>query len=247
MRKNVANQKLAAQLIAKADGTNVTSGTTTVYVTIDAGTQGSIGTATHEGNGCWSIDSGSASNTNGDHLAITWVNTSAITVTQSVYTYDSIVSEVWTYDTRTLTDGSIRVASPYQVGRLTILRGGSYYNADSNAIAITKGDEFTWPSDLFSASGPAWVVTLYAEPTASTLADYSSAAALASGAGVAGTVTSATACYFDLSKTQTAALTVGKGGGAYAYRVIATRASSPAKEWLLESGMIDMVDDMATA
>lgn len=85
MRKNIANQKLACQLISKTDGSDVTAGTTTVYVTIDAGAQTSVGTATHEGNGCWTIDTGVSGNTNGAHLAFTWVNTSACSVTQNVY------------------------------------------------------------------------------------------------------------------------------------------------------------------
>lgn len=86
MRKNVANQKVAAQLVSLSDGSNVTSGTTTVYVTIDDGVQTSIGTATHKGNGCWTVDTGVAANTNGNHLAFTWVNSSAVSVTSNVYT-----------------------------------------------------------------------------------------------------------------------------------------------------------------
>ena len=55
MRKNVASQTISAQLNSKTDGSAVTSGTTTVYVTGDAGTQASGGgTVTHEGQGCWS-------------------------------------------------------------------------------------------------------------------------------------------------------------------------------------------------
>ena len=90
MIKNTANQKIAAQLVSSTDGSDVTTGTTTVYVTIDAGTQSSIGTATHEGNGCWSIDTGVAGNTNGDHLAFTFVNSSAVSVTVNVYTINAL-------------------------------------------------------------------------------------------------------------------------------------------------------------
>lgn len=86
MRKNVASQVIVGQLIAKADGTPVTTGTTTVYVLGDGGTQGAgSGTVTHEGNGCWSYVPTQAE-TNYNHVAFTFVNTNAINVTVQVYT-----------------------------------------------------------------------------------------------------------------------------------------------------------------
>lgn len=95
MLKNVAGQHIAAQLIAKADGTPITSGTTTVYVTIDGGTQGSGGgTVTHKGNGEWDY-APTQGETNGNHIAYTWVHADAINVTKDVYT---IPSTPWTED-----------------------------------------------------------------------------------------------------------------------------------------------------
>lgn len=89
MKKNVASQSIGAQLIAKADGTPVTTGTTTVYVTGDNGTQaaGSVGSGacTHEGNGYWSYAPAQAE-TNYDHIAFTFVNTNAINATVQVFT-----------------------------------------------------------------------------------------------------------------------------------------------------------------
>lgn len=84
MRKNVASQVVAAQLIALADGSDVTTGTTTVYVTVDGGTQATTGSATHEGNGCWTY-APSQAETNGNHVAFTFVNTAAVSVTVNVY------------------------------------------------------------------------------------------------------------------------------------------------------------------
>lgn len=84
MRKNVAGQVVSAHLIATADGSDVTGGTTTVYVTGDGGTQASGGTATHEGNGSWSFLPSQA-NTNYDHVIFTFVNASAISVDIQVY------------------------------------------------------------------------------------------------------------------------------------------------------------------
>jgi hypothetical protein len=84
MLKNVAGQNITA-LLLDTDGVAVTTGTTTVYVTGDAGTQASMGTATHEGNGEWSIDVTQAE-CNYDDIGFTWVNTGAVTVHQHVFT-----------------------------------------------------------------------------------------------------------------------------------------------------------------
>lgn len=81
MIKNTSGQAVSAQLVAVADGEDVTSGTTTVYVTGDAGTQASGGgTVTHEGNGCWSYQPTQAE-TNYDHVSYTFVNSAAVSVT----------------------------------------------------------------------------------------------------------------------------------------------------------------------
>lgn len=86
MRKNVASQVICAQLISKTDGSDVTTGTTTVYVTGDGGTQGAGGgTVAHEGNGTWSYVPTQAE-TNYTHVAFTFVNTSAVTAVVNVYT-----------------------------------------------------------------------------------------------------------------------------------------------------------------
>lgn len=86
MRKNVAGQSVCAQLISKTDGSDVTSGTTTVYVTGDNGTQSAGGgTVAHKGNGEWSYVPTQAE-TNYAHVAFAFVNSSAVTATVNVYT-----------------------------------------------------------------------------------------------------------------------------------------------------------------
>ena len=72
MKKNVASQSVGAQMVTAADGTAFT-GTVTVVITIDNGTQGaSAGTApAHEGNGYHSYTPTQAE-TNGDHLSFTF-------------------------------------------------------------------------------------------------------------------------------------------------------------------------------
>ena len=88
MRKNVAGQKVGAQLISAADGSAFT-GSVTVYVTGDAGTQavGSVGSGacTHEGNGYHTYAPAQAE-TNYDLIAFTFTGTGAIPQTVQVYT-----------------------------------------------------------------------------------------------------------------------------------------------------------------
>ena len=83
--KNTASQVVGAQII-DTNGDAQTTGTTTVYVTGDGGTQASGGTATHEGNGYWSFLPSQA-NTNYTQAAFTFVNddADAIPVTKEYY------------------------------------------------------------------------------------------------------------------------------------------------------------------
>ncbi|MBK7338518.1 MAG: hypothetical protein IPJ00_21250 [Saprospirales bacterium] len=86
MRKNVAGQSISKSLISKTTGDAVTSGTTTVYVTGDNGTQtAGGGTVAHKGNGEWSYAPTQAE-TNYAHIAYTFVNSNAVTETVNVYT-----------------------------------------------------------------------------------------------------------------------------------------------------------------
>ena len=85
MRKNVASQHIAFQMNSSSDGSPVTSGTPTVYYTIDAGTQGTgAGSSVHEGNGQWSYAPAQAE-TNGAHVAFTMALSGAISQTVNLY------------------------------------------------------------------------------------------------------------------------------------------------------------------
>lgn len=87
MRKNVASQVIGAEMITAADGTAFT-GSVTVYVTGDGGTQALGGTGsgicTHEGNGFHSYVPTQAE-TNYNHVGFTFVGTGAIPATLQVY------------------------------------------------------------------------------------------------------------------------------------------------------------------
>lgn len=73
-------------MVALADRTDVTSGTTAVYVLGDGGSQSAGGgTVTHEGNGTWSYVPTQAE-TNYAHIAFTFKNALAVSSTVNVYT-----------------------------------------------------------------------------------------------------------------------------------------------------------------
>lgn len=88
MKKNTASQKIGAQMVNASDGSAFT-GSVTVYVTLDAGTQaiGSVGSGvcTHEGNG-YHTYSPSQAETNGDLVAFTFIGTGAVPGTVQVFT-----------------------------------------------------------------------------------------------------------------------------------------------------------------
>lgn len=86
MKKNVASQLIGVQMTTAADGTAFT-GTVTVVITIDGGTQSASGGTgpTHEGNGYHSYIPTQAE-TNGDIIAFTFTGTGAITATVQVFT-----------------------------------------------------------------------------------------------------------------------------------------------------------------
>lgn len=88
MRKNVASQVIGAQMVSATDGSAFT-GSVTVYVTGDAGTQaaGSVGSGacTHEGNGYHTYAPAQAE-TNYDLIAFTFTGTGAIPQTIQVET-----------------------------------------------------------------------------------------------------------------------------------------------------------------
>jgi len=87
MRRNIAGQKVGAQVLTTAGA--AFTGTVTVYVTKDAGTQalGSVGSGVcvHEGNGYHTYAPAQAE-TDGDLVACTFIGTGASPVTMSYET-----------------------------------------------------------------------------------------------------------------------------------------------------------------
>ena len=94
MRKNISGQIVAFQAISSTDGSDVTTGSPVVYYTIDGGTQAqTTASAVHEGNGQWTVALTQAE-TNGDHIAFSFVLTGAISQTLNVYTIDADITNL---------------------------------------------------------------------------------------------------------------------------------------------------------
>ena len=87
MKKNVAGQKIGAQMVSATDGSAFTSAVT-VYITLDAGAQaiGSVGAGAcaHEGNGYHTYAPAQAE-TNGDLVAATFIGTNAVPATLQIW------------------------------------------------------------------------------------------------------------------------------------------------------------------
>lgn len=84
-RKNIAGQRVGAQLVSKTDGSPVTTGSTTVMLTRDAVAQAAgTGTVSHAGNGLW-LYYPSQAETNHDFIGFTFINSTAIYHTVDVW------------------------------------------------------------------------------------------------------------------------------------------------------------------
>ena len=146
MFRNVASQVVTAQLVALTDGADITSGTTTVYVTKDGGTQASGGTATHEGNGLWSFVP-SAANSDGAHVVFTFVNTLAVTQSVQVYTADKAAADALNASAKTIGFGTVGTGSSATSVITSAVNFGGATSVGTNALAgrqiIFRGDTTT--------------------------------------------------------------------------------------------------------
>lgn len=220
MKKNVSGQKVGIQLVSATDGSAVTSGTTTVYVTLDAGTQatGSVGSgaATHEGHGYWTY-APSQAETNGDLVAFTFENTSAVNATVQIYTSfpqtsdaptaaanaDAVWDEVRSGHTTTGTFGG-DASTPADVADAVLDEAMSGHTT-AGTLGKAVGDilDDTGTSGVVVASGSKAGYSL----TQSFPTNFASLAITAGGAITAGTVSDKTG--YALSATGSAALTEG--------------------------------------
>jgi len=180
MKKNVAGQVIGAHLISKTDGSNVTTGTTTVYVTGDNGTQASgSGTVDHKGNGFWTYAPTQAE-TNYNHVAFTFVNSSAVSVTVQVYTnYPQSGDSYPTVNTNLDTTISSRApaATALSNATWTDTKAGYLDAAISSRSTLTAADVWGYTTRTLSSFGT--LVSDIWDYSTRTLTDFSTSLAVA--------------------------------------------------------------------
>lgn len=143
MIKNASGQHVAFQAISVSTGAAVTSGTPTVYYTLDGGTQAECAaTAVHEGNGCWTVDLAQAE-TNGSHIAYTFVLAGAVTQTVNLYTLTAAagsgagadnVTITWTAGGNPVADADVWITS--DPNGATVVAGTLQTNASGQATFL---------------------------------------------------------------------------------------------------------------
>jgi hypothetical protein len=151
MIKNTAGQDVGAQIVDASDGSAFT-GTVTVYITGDGGTQaiGTVGSGvcTHEGNGFHSY-APSQAETNYDHVAFTFVGTGAIPVTMQVYTVSADINVThW---------GGTAVGSVTLPANVTQISGDS--TAADNAESFFDGTGYAGTNNVIPAVTTVTTVT----------------------------------------------------------------------------------------
>lgn len=186
MRRNVASQHVGAQMITAADGTAFT-GTVSVSVTGDSGTQGAGGgtAPAHEGNGYHSYTPTQAE-TNYTHVAFTFTGTGAIPVTVQVYPKS--------YDANGRADlgqisGSAVSTSTAQLGVNTVQAGGTAWGSGAITAASIATGAFTAAKFAAGAFDAVWTVTTRALTSVTNIV---SGGAITTSGGAVSTVTNVT-------------------------------------------------------
>ncbi len=149
MRRNVAGQVVTAHLINRTDGTDVTTGSVSVFVTGDGGTQTSgAGAITHEGNGDWSYVPTQAE-TNFTQVAFTFVHSSAITTKEERYPVD--YDSAGRVTANSVTGSVASVTSPVTAGTVSDKTG--YLLASTQAFNLTGNITGNLSGSVGSVSG----------------------------------------------------------------------------------------------
>ena len=123
-KKNTAVTGFPFALVSATDGSAITTGTVTGYYTLDGGTQGTIaGTATHEGNGQWSVNL-TAAEMNGDVVGLLFTHASAIPVHFTIKTDTKIVSDLNDIAATSIVSGGAITTSSGAVSTVTSVTNG---------------------------------------------------------------------------------------------------------------------------
>lgn len=160
MKKNVSGQTISFRLLSTTDGSDVTSGSPTVYITGNGGTQvtGS-GTITHEGNGEWSYAPIQAE-TNYDQIAFSMVLSGAFSQTINVFTTYPQTGDAYSAvsSLNDIDSATVNAACDTAISDAALATAAALATVDSNvdAILIDTGTDIpaqiTALNDLDSAA-----------------------------------------------------------------------------------------------
>ena len=161
MRKNISGQIVAFQAINSTDGSDVTTGSPVVYYTIDGGTQAqTTASAVHEGHGQWTVALTQAE-TNGDHIAFSFVLSGAISQTINVYTINADITNLDAAITTrsTFNSASDTVANVTTVGSVTGAVGSVTGNVGGSVNSVVGDVGGNVVGSVASVSGAVGSVT----------------------------------------------------------------------------------------
>lgn len=161
MRKNVAGQYVEAALNSRTDGSPVTTGTTTVYVTGDGGTQGAgAGAVTYKGNGLWCYAPTQAE-TNYNHIGFTFTNTEAVFALVQIWPRLSDEAQgliLANANAQAVTGTSVRLPATFSAGDNTI-NGAIVYVVSATTGAGQSRAITAYNNTTKDATVDAWTVT----------------------------------------------------------------------------------------
>lgn len=149
MFKATAGQRVGAHILLGTDGTNVTTGTCTVYLTKDGGAQAvgnvSGGACTHKGNGYWQYVA-DATDTNADFIAFTFVHSTGVDATVQIETEDKDAADKLSASAKALVTGVVGSTAGNSTTVIQ-LTGGSGAISPAVATNALKGRIILFRSD----------------------------------------------------------------------------------------------------
>lgn len=151
MIKNRAIYGFPFLLINKSDGSPVTTGTPSGYVTLDDGDQAALtGSFAHKGNGQWAVDEITAAEMNGDVIGLLFMHDDAISVHYAIKTSEPSAgtgSIAWTY---TLTEppaipiADAEVWITTDIGGANIIASGRTDQYGAVTFYLNAGTVYVW-------------------------------------------------------------------------------------------------------
>lgn len=148
-KKNTAVTGFPFGLVDASDGSAITTGTVTVYITKDGGTQAtSSNSASHEGNGQWSINL-TAGEMNGDLVGILATHTDAVPVHFTIKTDTKLTSEL-----NDLSAANVNDECDTAISDAALATAANLATVDANVDAILVDTGTTLPAQITGLNDP---------------------------------------------------------------------------------------------